>query len=69
MVRDDGDGGSFGACSACCGDCYDGRVVARMAWCVVNLICVDVRVYEEECHGFGGIDSGTSPNADDKIDA
>ena len=67
MVRDDGDGGRFGACSACGGDGDDGRMVEGAGLRFVEVICVYVWIHEEECCGFCGVDGGTSSDADDEV--
>ena len=67
VVRDDSDRRCFGTCSACCRDGDDGRVVERVDRRFVQIVYILAWVHEEECRGFGGIDSGTSPNADDKV--
>ena len=69
VVRDDRDRGRFGACSASGRHSDNGRVVQRMARRFVQFIGVHAWIHEEDCHGFCGIDSGTSPNADDEFGA
>ena len=67
VVRDDRNRCGFGTCSACCRHGDDWRVVERVAWGFVQFVCVDFRIFEEERYGFGRIDGGTSPDADDVI--